>query len=242
MSGDIKSYLDDAIKNLVTKSDIDSLKSFIEEQSALIKNLTEKISTLDEKLNASEASIEKLNDKITNLEKKLAYFESQDELKSDIWKIDDLEQYGRRESLRFSGFEVKENESKEECESKVKIYIKDCMNVDIEESEFNRIHRIGPEINKNGKAFQQIIVKFKGFVPRTKCYRAMKEKSDIAIHLDLTKRRYLLLNAYGKAKNCASVEFACADINCSLCLRLKTGNWKFFNFLEELEKLLLEIQ
>ena len=54
-----KSYLDDAIKNLVTKSDIDSLKSFIEEQSALIKNLTEKISTLDEKLNASEVSIEK---------------------------------------------------------------------------------------------------------------------------------------------------------------------------------------
>ena len=43
ISAEIKSYLDDAIKNLVTKSDIDSLKSFIEEQSALIKNLTEKI-------------------------------------------------------------------------------------------------------------------------------------------------------------------------------------------------------
>ena len=35
MSAEIKGYLDDAIKNLVTKSDIDSLKSFIEEQSAL---------------------------------------------------------------------------------------------------------------------------------------------------------------------------------------------------------------
>ena len=69
-------------------------------------------------------------------------FESQDELKSR--KIDDLGQYGRRESLRFSGFEVKENESKEECESKVKSYVKNCFNVDIEESEFNRIHRIGP--------------------------------------------------------------------------------------------------
>ena len=151
ISADIKSYLDDAIKNLGTKSDIDSLKRFIEEQSAPIKNLTEKISTLDEKLNASEASIEKLNDKITNLEGKLAYTESQDELKSR--KIDDLEQYGRRESLRFSGFEVKENESKEECESKVKSYIKTCLNVDIEESEFNRTPRIGPKINKNGKAF-----------------------------------------------------------------------------------------
>ena len=130
MSAEIKSYLDDAIKSLVTKSDIDSLKSFIEEQSALIKNLTEKMSILDEKLNVNEASTEKLNDKITNLEGKLAYFESQNELKSR--KIDDLEQYRRRESLRFSAFEVKENESNEECESKVKSYIKNSLNVDIE--------------------------------------------------------------------------------------------------------------
>ena len=100
------------------------------------------------------------------MEGKLAYFESQDELKSR--KIDYLKQYGHQESLRFSGFEVKENESKEECESKVKSYIKNCLNVDVEESEFNRIHRIGPKINKNRKAFQQIIVKFKGFVPRKK--------------------------------------------------------------------------
>ena len=188
-----------------------------------MKNLTEKISTLDEKLNASEASIEKLNNKITNLEGKLASFESQDEFKSR--KIDDLEQYGHQESLRFSGFEVKENESKEECESKVKSYTKNCLNVDIKESEFNRIHRIRPKINKNGKAFQQIIVKFKGFVPQTKVYRARKHKADITIHLDPTKQPYLLLkNAYSKAKNCTSVDFACADINCLLCLRLKNGD------------------
>ena len=93
MPAEIKSYLNDAIKILVTKKDIDFLRSFIEEQSALIKNITEKISTLDEKLNASEAFIEILNDKITNMEGKLAYLESQDELESK--KIDDLEQYGR---------------------------------------------------------------------------------------------------------------------------------------------------
>ena len=177
MSAEIKSYLDNAIENLVTKSDIGSLKSFIEQQSALalIKNLTEKVSTLDKKLNASEASIEKLNNKITNLEGKLAYLESLDELKSR--KIDDLEQYGCRESLIFSGFEVKENESKEECESKIKIYIKDSLNVDIQESEYNRIHRIRPKIKMNGKTFLQIIVKFKGFAPRTKVYRARKHKA-----------------------------------------------------------------
>ena len=42
MSAETESYLDDTIKNLVTKSDIDSFKSFIDEQSALIKNLTKK--------------------------------------------------------------------------------------------------------------------------------------------------------------------------------------------------------
>ena len=83
------------------------------------------------------------------MEGKLAYFDSQEELKSR--KIEDLEQYGRRESLKFSVFLVKENECKEQCESKVKRYIKNCLNVNIEESEFNRIHRIGPKINKNGK-------------------------------------------------------------------------------------------
>ena len=42
ISAEIKNYFDDAIKNLVIKSDTDSLKSFNEEQSALMKNLTEK--------------------------------------------------------------------------------------------------------------------------------------------------------------------------------------------------------
>ena len=38
------------IKNPVTENNIDSLKSFINRQSGLIKNLTAKISTLDEKI------------------------------------------------------------------------------------------------------------------------------------------------------------------------------------------------
>ena len=55
-----KSFLDKAIKNLATKSDIDSLKSFIEDQSDLLKALAAKISMLDKKLNASEAFIDEL--------------------------------------------------------------------------------------------------------------------------------------------------------------------------------------
>ena len=241
MSEEIKSYLDGTIKNLVTKSDIYTMKSFIYEQIGLLKDLTAKLSILDEKLNASEESIDKINVKITNLGGNLAYFESQGELKSR--KIDDLEQYGRRESVRFSGFEMKENESKEECEDAVKRYCKNSLKVDIKESENSRNYRIGLKIEKNGKTFQQIIAKFNGFLLQTKLYRARTHKADIAIHMDLTKRPYLILkDACSKAKDCASIGFACADIKCSFCLQLKNGDWKLFSSLEELKRLLLEIQ
>lgn len=63
-----KRYLDDAVENQVTKSKIDSLKTFIEEQSGLIKDLIAKISILDEKLNSSKPSIDKLNNKINKFE------------------------------------------------------------------------------------------------------------------------------------------------------------------------------
>ena len=61
-------------------------------------------------------------------------------------------------------------------------------------------------MEKTGKSFQEIIVKFRGFVQRTKMYRVRKHKADISIHTDLTKRRCLLLKyAYAKAKDCTSV-------------------------------------
>ena len=137
---------------------------------------------------------------------------------------------------------MKENESKEENEHAVKSYIKNSLNVDTVKSEYNRSNRVGPKIKRSGKTFQHTIVNCKGSVPRIKVSRARKHKADIAIHMDLTKCCYLLLkDAYDKAKESASVDFACGDINCSVCLRLKNGDWKFLSSLEEFERLLLEI-
>ena len=107
----------------MTKDDILKLKDFIEEQSSLIKDLTSKITTIEEKVNSSEASASRLNAKIRSLEEKLVYLESQHELKTR--KLDDLQQYTRLECLRFSSFKVKEKETKEECESMIKNYFKD---------------------------------------------------------------------------------------------------------------------
>ena len=70
------------------------------------------------------------------------YLETQDKLKAR--KLDDLEQYSRRESLRFNGFQTKQNESSEDCAKMVKQYIRNTLKV---EDDFNRIHRIGQSIN-----------------------------------------------------------------------------------------------
>ena len=81
-----------------------------------------------------------------------------------------------------------------------------------------------------------MIVKFKGFIQRTKVCRARKHKSDISIQLDLTKRRYdLLKEARARIKDADGMEYAFADINCSLGLRLKNGRFRFFNLSELVE-------
>ena len=79
---------------------------------------------------------------------------------------DGLEQWRRGESL--SGFEVKENESKEEFEHVVKRYVNSSLNESEKKPEYNRIDKIRPKMKKNGKTFQQICVELKGFVPQTK--------------------------------------------------------------------------
>lgn len=50
---------------------------------------------------------------------------------------DNLEQYRRRESLRFSESEMKENEPKKECKYIAESFIKNSWNVDMKESELH---------------------------------------------------------------------------------------------------------
>ena len=107
--------------------------------------------------------------------------------------------------------------------------IKDTLKIDIGENYDSRIHRVGLKIaNNNGHVLQQIIVKFKGFSPKSSVYRARKRKINISFHLDLTKRRHLLLKeAYNKVMDDNRIDFVCGDINCWLCLRLRIANGNF---------------
>ena len=233
LSPEVESYFDNLVKRLASKDDIQSLKELIEEQNtAIIK--------LNKRVNDQENVITSLESKIENLEGEVLSIKKQNNLSER--KNDDLEQYGRRTSLRIDGLEVSEKETASECESKVKSYISEVLELEIDENDYDRVHRIGKKMEEGGKFFQQTIVKFKSFSPRTKVYRSRPRSGGIKIKLDLTKRRYKLLGlAYDKCKNNKDVKFVFADINCSLCIHFENGLWKFFNSIEELENLLKEV-
>ena len=178
----------------------------------MITELGLKIVKLEEKVTTNEETIARLDEIVSLLEGQIVYLETQDKLKTR--KLDDLEQYIHRESLRFNGFQTKQNEFIEYCAKRVKQFIRNTLKVEVDENDFNRIHRIGQKYKRDdGKECQQIIVKLKGFIPRTKVHRARKHKSDISVKLDLTKRRYdLLKEARTRIKGADSVEYAFADI------------------------------
>ena len=100
-----------------------------------------KIAKLEEKVTTNEETIARHNERVSSLEGKIVYLETQDKLMAR--KLDDIEQYGRHENLRFNGFQTKQNESSENCTKMVKQYIRNTLKVEVDDNQFNRIHRIG---------------------------------------------------------------------------------------------------
>ena len=195
MANEFKNLLDDAVKSLASKENIDSLKILIKDQSDTIKELGLKIAKLEEQITKNEETIARPDERVSLWEGKIVYLETQDILKAR--KLDDLEQYGRRQSLRFNRFQTKQSESSEGCAKMVKQYIRKTLKVEVDDNDFNRIHRIGQKYKRDdGKECQQVIVKFKGFISRTKGYRARKHKSDISVQLGLTMAYYIFMAAH----------------------------------------------
>ena len=136
-------------------------------------------------------------------------------------KIDDLEQYGRRTSLRIFNVPSREKETSEDVRNQVVNMIKDAK-IDLNESEIDRAHRIGKVVEKdfNGTKtkVQPIIVKFTTFRGRTNVYKQRKLIPNVRTSLDLTKLRLdLLIKAREAVKNIEGT-FAYSDINCNSIL------------------------
>ena len=157
-----------------------------------------------------------------------------------VKKIDDLEQYGRRTSLRFFNVPTKVKETAEDVREKVISFIK-VAKIKIDDRDIDRAHRIGKIIEKevNGKTVkvQPIIAKFTTFRARTRVYRQRKSIPNARTSMDLTKSRLTVLtNARERVKDIRDT-FVYSDINCDLRYFIN-GSHLQFTSLEELEVLL----
>ena len=120
------------------------------------------------------------------------------------------------------------------------------------QEDINRAHRIGVEYTEknSGKKVKSIIVKFKSRRARKQFYNARPKKfkdgkkkpgsKSFSVSVDLTKRCYLLFREAReliKKKN-DDIDFAFADINCSLGFRYKNSSFRYFNSENELHNLI----
>ena len=125
------------------------------------------------------------------------------------------------------------------------------MNLPFQDENIDRVHRTERTYtDKNtGQKVKSIIVKFNSWKSRQQFYNARlkhfnncKQKPGqhlLSVSVDLTRRRYLLLNkTKGFIKDCESINYVFADVNCSLGMKFQNGVFKYFNSENELHCLI----
>ena len=229
------------IANLPTRDDLKDCLLKVEDE--IMRKLNEKFETQEARIKELEERIDNLgvdDDTVAVLEERIKYLEERIEVMENLERrIDDGEQYSRRQCLRLNNIELPQQGEKETCMEKVEKVLRD-LDCGVGVESVDRAHRIGPvKVSDEGSRSQQMIVRFNSFRDRTKVYRARKSlsgDSGVKVRLDLTKKRLdTLIKAQDLVKNHGKCEFAFADINCNLSVKLKgSKGFIFFTSIADL--------
>ena len=144
-------------------------------------------------------ALEEKDKNIIDLETKVALLETKCNLLER--RLDDSEQYTRRQSLRINGIRTSANETAKDCLEKVKGEVAK-LGLQVQDCEFDRAHRVGPTVDRAGNPIKdrQMIVRFTTFRARTAVYRGRKNgNKDVRFYIDQTKRRFELKKNGGQA-------------------------------------------
>ena len=130
--------------------------------------------------------IEKRDAKIKQLESKLSKVED---------RVEELEQYSRRNCLVFHGISENAQENTDDLVCKV---AKDHLGVEIQPQDIDRSHRIGQKgkVDRKGNTLPRpVIAKFATYGPRSRVYaaRSKLKSTRIFIHENLTSHKQKLL-------------------------------------------------
>ena len=152
-------------------------------------------------------------------------------------RIDDGEQYSKRQNLILDGIPLKRGETPDSIRDLVLKEI-ERLGLDIDDYELDRAHRIdSPYIDHRGYRQQPVIARFISWSARNTLYQARKQ-SRLYCSADLTPRRQDILD---KARQkieihehiAECIDFVFVDKNCVMQARSHDG--RFFGFSSELE-------
>lgn len=175
----IKLAINEAVTKAVTRLETDVIKPLQDQNKSLRLKVTESeeiIATKNELLAQKNEVISLLQKNVENL----------------VDKVDDIEQYGRRTSIRM--YNVKCDQAAD-CVDTVVSVINNNLNVEICAEDIERCHPLGKP-NKNN--IKPIIVKFKSYKTKNMVYKSKKglkgNPEKIFITEDLTKRNHSMVS------------------------------------------------
>lgn len=168
-------------------------------EEILLKVREEVSLAVAEALRTFQAQLDDLKSENAILKERLADVERECEL-----KVDDLEQYGRRTSLRVFGIKESEKENTDDIVIKL---LEDKLAIKLPLEDIHRSHRVGrlekKATTKNGNPNstadrpRPIIVRFSSYRVRQRVFQAKRKLAGtgVVIREDLTRHRLALLNA-----------------------------------------------
>ena len=186
-------------------------------QKAVCGELIKEVQYLRDLVVAKEQRIDGLEKRIKELE----------------LSADNQEQYSRRNSLRIFGLEENENKTTEQI---VEELMKADLEMDIDHSSIDRVHRVGKPA-EDRKTPRPILIKFSTYRERARVYKAKKllKEKKIFINEDLTKKRVKLLYKLRQLKKEKAI-LDCWTSDGQILIKTKRGQVQQINGEEDLLK------
>lgn len=146
----------------------------------------------DQEIELLKSDMKRKDGKITFLESKVAKLER---------SLNDLDQYGRRQSIRLNNVNLPETS---ECEAVVLELLNNALTEGepFTSSDIERCHPIGKS-NKNGK--RQVIVKFQSYKMKVRAYAARFNLRNVYMTEDFSQRNQVIISKLVRLKKAKKV-------------------------------------
>ena len=185
---------------------LNTLESKVAEQDQRIYALDNEIISLKKRIDSKDEIIDDIKVEMDEMKSKLkTVVDKQTSLDSENipCRLDELDQYGRRNMLRLSGV-AETNDDDENTQQLVIDIFKAKLKVDTQHSDIDRVHRLGA-LDKSAKNPRSIVVKFATYNARHAVYSARKKlyKTGLYLndHLTTTRARLMFVARLYKKHN-----------------------------------------